>query len=84
MVGTQREAVDLPPPLPFPVSSPSSVWSWLSVVLGVVGGTQTGGEEAEWLKGLLLMMGGGLLCLGMGLILMTTAAVVDTGGRKGD
>lgn len=54
------------------------------MVLGVVGGTQTGGEEAEWLKGLLLMMGGGLLCLGMGLILMTTGAVVDTGGRKGD
>ncbi|GAB5031252.1 Hypothetical protein NocV09_00501200 [Nannochloropsis oceanica] len=84
VVGTQKEAIDLPAPSPFRVSSPSSVWNWLSMVLGVVGGAQTGGEDAEWLKGVLLMVGGGLLCLGMGLVLMTTAAAGDLGGRKGD
>jgi hypothetical protein len=80
VVGTHREAIDLPPPSPSPVSS---VWSWLSLLLGVVGGAPAGGEEVQWLKGVLVVVGGGLLCVGVGLLLLTTAKAA-AGGKKGN
>lgn len=82
LVGTHKEAIALPLPEPSPISS---VWSWLSLLLGVVGGEQAG---KEWSGGMMLLVGGGLLSLGAGLVLLTTTAAMGGvgggAGRKGD
>lgn len=80
LVGEEKVAIALsvleaPPP--------ASSWRWLSVLTGVINGERVLLTGREWSPGMVWMVGGGLVCVAVGLTLVVTSAVGKKSGRGG-
>lgn len=62
---------------------PASSWRWLSVLTGVINGERVLLTGREWSPGMVWMVGGGLVCVAVGLTLVVTSAVGKKSGRGG-
>ncbi|EWM26308.1 hypothetical protein Naga_100093g17 [Nannochloropsis gaditana] len=85
LVGEDKVAIALS----FPEASPpASSWGWLSVLTGVINGERVLLTGREWSPGMVWMLGGGFVCVAVGLTLVVTSAVGKKSGRgasrKGD